>query len=185
MPDPDSQVTAAIIQHPRTDLIEGYEAWLDEIVPVCKSFNGHLGVTVIRPVPGITDVYTILLRFDTVEHLTAWFESTERRALLERVRPLLVEEEARSIHGGLDFWFTPPNANVRIPTRWKQALITWSAIFPLVLLVSLAVGRTLEAMSLTIPAAFRTLVTTGLVVLLMVYIVMPRYTGLVRSWLYR
>ena len=77
--DSNYNATAVIIQHPRADRLTEYEAWLPEIVPVCKSFLGHLGVTIIRLVAGITEEYTFLLRFDTTEHLTTWFESSERR----------------------------------------------------------------------------------------------------------
>jgi antibiotic biosynthesis monooxygenase (ABM) superfamily enzyme len=39
------------------------------------------------------------------------------------------------IRTGLDFWFTPKNAPVKVPTAWKQWLVTWSAILPLSIVV--------------------------------------------------
>lgn len=181
----DQNATAVITHRIREDRRDDYEKWLQEIVPICKAQPGHLGVTIIRPVAGLTDSYTVLLRFDTADHLRAWLQSDARRGLVERARPIWADDESYRIQSGLDFWFTPPEAKVKIPTRWKQALVTWSAIYPAVMIVSLITARLLEAAGASLPLAIRTLFVTGIVVLLMVYVVMPKYTKLVHRWLFR
>jgi len=60
-------------------------------------------------------------------------ESDERERLIEKVQPLFVEADDFYISSGLDFWFTPACAKAKMPVRWKQYLITWSAIYPLAL----------------------------------------------------
>ncbi|MCA9500225.1 MAG: hypothetical protein KC588_13625 [Nitrospira sp.] len=43
---------------------EGYDAWLNEIGPLCRGYPGHLDLQIIRPVPGLTVTYTVIIRFD-------------------------------------------------------------------------------------------------------------------------
>ncbi len=161
-----------------------YEAWLAEISPVARDFPGYLDLHRVVPVPGLTNTYTIILRFDSEDKLRNWMYSPERVALIEKVSPLLVTDDDFHIQSGLDFWFTPQGAKAQLPTRWKQFLITWSAIFPLVLLVPLAVVPILKALGLPGNHYLNTLVVTGIICSLMVYAIMPRYTRLVHRWLF-
>lgn len=162
-----------------------YEKWLDEIVPVCKTYPGHLGVIVIRPVPGATVAFTVVVRFDTRDHLLAWMESKDRKELLEKANLLLVEGETFYVRSGLDFWFAPEGAKAALPKRWKQFLITWSAIFPLVLTAFSAVDAVLHKFAIPENRYIKILCVTFIVVALMVYVVMPRYTKLVHRWLFK
>lgn len=161
-----------------------YERWLTEITPLCQASPGHLDVQVIRPIAGLTNTYTVVIRFDREDHLRNWMGSEARRRLIERVRPYLVADDNYTIRSGLDFWFMPAGAGTKVPVRWKQFLITWSAIYPLVLGVSLALLPLLLRAGLPDNFYLKTLLATGLVVLLMTYVVMPRYTRLVRHWLF-
>jgi antibiotic biosynthesis monooxygenase (ABM) superfamily enzyme len=45
---------------------------------------------------------------------------------------LLVTGDDFFVSSGLDFWFTPAGAKAKVPVRWKQFLVTWSEIYPLV-----------------------------------------------------
>jgi hypothetical protein len=71
-----------------------------------------------------------------------------------------------------------------VPARWRQYVVTWSAIYPLVLGVPLVVTPVLQLLGLPDNHYLTTLVVTGAVVFLMVYVVMPRYTKLIRRWLF-
>jgi antibiotic biosynthesis monooxygenase (ABM) superfamily enzyme len=62
--------------------------------------------------------------------------------------------------------------------------MTWSAIYPLVLGVPLAVVPVLNKLGVPNTPPLHTLAVTGVVVFLMVYVVMPRYTRLMQRWLY-
>jgi len=62
--------------------------------------------------------------------------------------------------------------------------VTWSAIYPLVLLAFPAVELALQQLAIPDNRYFRTLIVTCVVVLLMVYVVMPRYTKAVHRWLF-
>jgi uncharacterized protein len=181
---PDQGATVVITHRIRDGQQAAYDAWLEEIGPICRSSGGLLDSQTIRPIPGITATYTVILRFDTSANLERWMVSPERRQLIEKVRPLLAQDDDFFIRSGLDFWFTPEGARARVPVRWKQFLITWSAIYPLVLGVLLAVPPVLRQLGIPQDHYFDTLVVTASVVFLMVYLVMPRYTKLVQRWLF-
>lgn len=161
-----------------------YEYWLAEIAPLCKASPGHLDWHIVRPIAGLTETYTVIIRFDTEAHLRQWMESPERARLIEKVRPLFVADDDFFVSSGLDFWFTPAGARAQVPVRWKQFLITWSAIFPLVFFIPWLVTSLLQAFGIPHNRLVDTFVVTGLVVFLMVYVVMPRYTKLVKRWLF-
>lgn len=175
-----------IITHRVRDGKHGeYDTWLDEIGPKCRASVGHLDWQIIRPIAGLSSTYTVVIRFDTREHLENWMDSPERRQLIEKARPLLAKDDDFFVRSGLDFWFTPEGAKAKIPTRWKQFLVTWSAIYPLVLGIPLVMLPLLHQLGMPQNRYVDTLLVTGTVVSLMVYVVMPRYTRLIQRWLFR
>ena len=179
---PNHGATAVITHRIRPGMEAAYEAHVDEIKPVAASAPGYLDLQWIRPVPGLTDIYTIILRFDTEEHLKAWMGSAARTRWIERAAPLFAAGDDFFLTSGLDFWFAPKGAT-RIPARWKQFLISWSAIFPLVLGMTFVVKWMLGILNIPKNLLLTNLAVTGLVVFLMIYAVMPRYTKLVKRWL--
>jgi hypothetical protein len=182
--DGAQNATVVITHRVREGCEEMYQKWLDEIVPRSKTYPGHLGVMIVRPVPGATSTFTVVIRFDTENHLRAWMGSDERKRLIEKVKPCLADDDQFLVRSGLDFWFTPQGAKAKLPTRWKQFLVTWSAIFPLVLLAFPTVELVMQQLGIPPNRYLRTLIVTCVVVLLMVYVVMPRYTKAVHRWLF-
>ncbi len=176
--------TVVITHRVRAERHADYERWLDEIAPLCKAAPGHLDWHIVRPIAGLTETFTVVIRFDTTEHLKAWMDSAERKRLIERAEPFFVTGDDFFISSGLDFWFAPAGAKAKIPVRWKQYLVTWSAIYPLALGVPLVVVPALRQVGAPDNPLLVTLVVTGVVVYLMVYVVMPRYTRWVQRWLF-
>ena len=180
--DLDKAVTTVILHRPLADAVGRYEDWLKEIVPAAQRFAGHQGVNVIRP-HGSSDAYTIVLHFDTVEHLRAWLDSDVRSQLIAKTRPFLRAEEHVDIKTGFEFWFTPPPGG-KPAKPYKQFLVTFSAIFPLTILVPWLlepVFAWLPTLGLPVVQPF---IIAALIVAVMTYVVMPRYTRLISRWLY-
>jgi antibiotic biosynthesis monooxygenase (ABM) superfamily enzyme len=177
--------TVVITNRVSTGKRREYEAWLEEIAPLCKASPGHLDWNIVRPIPGLTETYTVIIRFDTSEHLRAWIDSPVRERLIKKLQPLLAAADDFYISSGLDFWFTPSGAKAGVPVRWKQFLLTWSAIYPLAFAVPLIVLPALQRIGIPAWPPIAALTVTGVVVFLMVYIVMPRYTRLVQRWLFK
>lgn len=178
----DTPVTTIIRQRPRADAVARYEAWLKEIIPIAQSFTGHQGVNVIRPhTPAAA--YTIVLHFDTIANLRKWMDSDTRVRLVNEIKPHLREPEDVDIKTGFEFWFTPPPAG-KPAKPYKQFLITLSAIFPLTILVPWLLQPLFAIVPTLGLAGVRHLLIAAVIVALMVYVIMPRFTRLVSRWLF-
>jgi len=182
--DPQDIVTSIIVHDVEPDAVRQYNAWLADIRAACASFPGYLSTDVIRPV-GASREYATILRFADFKSLSAWMESDVRRRHIERMQPSLRKGDRYEIRTGLDFWFMPKNAPVKVPTAWKQWLVTWSAILPLSIVVPWAVVPVLAYLGFARDSFIDKAVVTAAIVFLMVYVVMPRYTRLVAQWLFR
>ena len=181
--DLDAPVTTVIHHRPLADAVGRYEDWLKEIASVAQQFAGHQGVNVIRP-HGAGDVYTIVLHFDTVEHLRKWLDSHVRLQLVRKIRPFLHSEENIDIKTGLEFWFTPPPGG-KPAKPYKQFLVTFSAILPLTILVPWLLQPLFARYpTLALPLISQFIVAAAIVGI-MTYVVMPHYTRLVARWLFR
>ncbi|WP_343521969.1 antibiotic biosynthesis monooxygenase [Pedobacter sp.] len=182
----ETQGASVVITH---HIIKGkqaeYEKWLDEIMPIAKNAEGFIDWQVVRPIPDLTFVYTVIIRFDTIGHLRSWMESDARRKLIEKAEALFTKKDNYEIKSGLDFLFYGENKGVKTPVRWKQYLATWSVIFPLSLVMQTVLLPFLRKLNIPANRYFDTLVSTGCLVFLVIFIVMPNYTKLIKKWLFK
>ena len=65
------------------------------------------------------------------------------------------------------------------PPKWKFAFMVWIAIYPSITLVQLVIGNQL----LSLPLPLRTLILTGILVPLMVYVLLPFLRKVLGNWL--
>jgi uncharacterized protein len=184
LPHPDELATLVIQHWVRAGLHDEYEQWLGRIMPVSQDYPGHLGANVIRPT-GTHQPYTIVVRFDTTAHLENWVGSERRRELVAEIAPLLKAPDQFEVHKGAAFWFTPAVAGGAPPVRWKQAVLTLAVIYPLTLLVPFVLDPLFRAIPLLGESPQRGLIVTMLMVLLVVYLIMPRMTRWLAVWLTR
>lgn len=175
------QVTAVISHVVRPGREQGYEEWFHGIAAAAHKFKGHLGVNVIRPRDHAHLEYVAIVRFDHYNSLKHWLESDVRREWLERLQPLIEKPEAVQTLTGLETWFTLSDKPLKAPPpRYKMALITWLGVF-----ITLAILTRLLAPLLSgLPVLLNQLITTGLVVAFLTYLIMPRLTRLFQWWLY-
>ena len=139
-----SAVTSVIRHTVRAGSESRYEAWFREVTAIAQTFPGHRGVDFIRPLKG-SRTYTIVLHFDTGEHLGLWLSSDARKRLIAEIEPYLEGGDQVEIKTGLEFWFTPPDSEQKRAKTYKQFLITWSVIFPLTILVPWALHPLFQA----------------------------------------
>jgi antibiotic biosynthesis monooxygenase (ABM) superfamily enzyme len=100
MTDNSQHVTAVITHCVRSGREAGYEAWIKGIAADARQFEGHLGVNILRPQPGTTSDYVIVLRFDSCPHLDSWLHSEVRKGWIDRVQPLIQAQESVQILTG-------------------------------------------------------------------------------------
>jgi antibiotic biosynthesis monooxygenase (ABM) superfamily enzyme len=157
-----------------------FEALMDGMTEAARNFPGHLSCYQIKPGGG-DRTYHALFAFDDKARLQAWLDSPERASWLERIAAVTFGDNSTRILCGLEGWFALPSQEVKAPPpRYKMALLAWSGIFPLVLVLTTVVGPVLRPIS----TVFSVLVITFLVVVLMTWAVMPLLTRLLAWWLY-
>jgi antibiotic biosynthesis monooxygenase (ABM) superfamily enzyme len=177
-----SESVAFVITHKvREGQEPRYEAWLGEILGAVSAAPGYLGREVFRP-PRRTTNYTTILRFGSKAALDAWAESDARRAFVDRVRDLLEHGDVHEIQTGIDFWFTPEG--VKAPKPWKQFLLILSAVYPLSLIIPVVFGPLFVAAPALGHPLVRGLLIAGTLAALLTFVILPRYTRLVKLWLY-
>jgi antibiotic biosynthesis monooxygenase (ABM) superfamily enzyme len=178
-----SAVTSVIRHTVRARSENRYEAWFREVTAIAQTFTGHRGVDFIRPPKG-SRTYTVVLRFDTSEHLKRWLSSDARKRLIAEIEPYLKGGDQVEVRTGLEFWFTPPDSEQHAKT-YKQFLIAWSVIFPLTIFVPWVLHPLFQTVPFLGLPGINSLLISAIIVGLMTYVIMPRYTRMAATWLYR
>jgi antibiotic biosynthesis monooxygenase (ABM) superfamily enzyme len=174
-------VTAVISHVVRPGREQGYEAWFHGIATDARSFNGHLGVSAIRPQDHTHPEYVVILKFDCYDNLKTWLESNERREWIERLQPLIDKPEDIQTLTGLEPWFTLTNKPIKSPPpRYKMVLVTWLGVFVTISILNFLLLPLLSGLT----PLLKSLIITGITVTLLTYLIMPRLTQLFRKWLY-
>ena len=178
--DPDP-ISIGITRHVKSDQVEAFEAWLDEIKAAAGAFDGYAGMDVVRPADAENPTYVIILRFDSYEHYTAWHESPERGEAVQRSLAMTTGDPSFEEAHGLEAWFTPPTSqgSAQRPARYKTAILTIIGLYPLIVGVGALVGAATD-----LATAISTLITVVVVSALATYLVMPWITRSARHWLY-
>lgn len=177
---------ASILIHHQVDPKQqaSYESWLATIIEVAAGFPGHQGVTILKPSQG-QQRYEIAVRFASQQAAERWLDSNERQQLIGKVAPLLQLPENVQIASGIDHWFQPINSPSPHPVRWKQWLITTLVICLLTMLIPPLLQLLFTAIPLLGLWGIRHLLTAGIIVGLVVYLVMPRLVPLLAGWLFK
>jgi uncharacterized protein len=159
-----------------------FEELLREVIAAARGFEGHLGVDVLRPEGG--GEYRIIFRYRGPDEHAAWMESDDRRRLVARIDELLDDPgggEVRSVEGWEGWFVEPGYAPPTPPRKWKMAVITLVALYPIVLLLVRGLRPLTEDWQLEVGL----LLTIGLSVPLMTWLVMPALTKRLGPWLRR
>ena len=175
------QVTAVIAHTVKPGRTKEYEQWLHDVSAVAQQFEGHSGVSFVRPQDFTNPEYAIILKFDCYKHLKQWLDSPERQRWLDKVKALIQKDETVQTLTGLETWFTLPGRLVQHPPkRYKMAILTSLSVF----VIAQLMGRLFGPMMQALPELLRSLILTTATVFLLTYLVMPRVTRLFYRWLY-
>ncbi|WP_277883970.1 hypothetical protein, partial [Nostoc sp. FACHB-888] len=122
-----------------------------------------------------------ILKFDCYGNLKTWLESDIRREWIERLQPLIEKPEDIQTLTGLETWFTLSDKPMMSPPpRYKMVLVSWLGVF----FTLPQLNRLLVPLLSGLPVLLNQLISTGLGVALLTYVIMPRLTQLFRKWLY-
>jgi antibiotic biosynthesis monooxygenase (ABM) superfamily enzyme len=122
------------------------------------------------------------MRFEDYDNLKAWQESRRRVELVEKSEEMTIGDPNFQEAHGLESWFTLPDRQTSVspPAKYKMAVLTVAAIYPLILLV----GAALSLPPQELPPLISTLIAVIVVGTSMTYFVMPWITRRFRFWLF-
>lgn len=177
--DPDPPVTVIREIRVKPGHESKFEALMAQLMTEAIRQPGHLGATVVRPqMEGHS--YRFIYKFDRRSNLESWHASGLRARLVAPIASL-VEWDRFDQYPGLETWFNlPPAPSGAAPPKWKTTLMSWAAIYPLVLAGSYA----MKALRIAAPLPVQVLILTAVVVPLVAYVVAPRLGLLLHRWLY-
>jgi antibiotic biosynthesis monooxygenase (ABM) superfamily enzyme len=154
-----------------------YEALVREMFGQMRASKGFLAADLLPPeAPGD---YQVVINFASEADLAAWDACPARAAIHARMREVAeAEPEYRSL-SGLEAWFAPAVVPASMhPPRARMAVVTWLGIFPTVSFFLYFVRPTCRGCP-SCPARL----LTGLIVMTMTWVVMPRLTRWMRGFL--
>ena len=175
-------VTVLITRRPHKSNQKEFEQALSNTIDAALEFPGHLGVTVLKP-QGDDNDYKIIVKFASRADYQRWCHSNEAAHWFEILNRLEDKPPNLEIMTGIETWFAVNSSTSRPmipPPRYKMAIVTWIAIFILIVIINLLFGSFLASL----PMLLRSFVLTVGLVGLMTYVVMPRMTRLFSWWLY-
>ena len=155
-----------------------FQTALREFFQTSFAHTGVRGAGMLVPPPGSTSPeFGILRTFADEQERDAFYASPMFKSFDERVRPLTEGETTHRELTGLEAWFRNPH---NPPPRWKMALLTFLAVWP----VSMAVPAALNPLiGGSIPNfLFAGAVALG-IVLVLTWVAMPVLVQLAKGWL--
>jgi len=175
-------VTAVILRSVKPGCMEEFEMWASGMTQVACNFQGFLGTHVIRPRDIFHPEYVIVVQFDNVNHLDTFMASKERAEYLKKSEKMTVGEMSIQEVHGFESFFSLPDHSKRspAPARYKMAVLTILALYPLLLLISTLIASIFHGL----PRSLLILFTLIVLVPIMTYFIMPWTTRLFRFWLY-
>jgi len=144
-------VSAVISTRIKAGQEDAYRRWEQKIAVVQAQAPGFQGYRFEEPVPGVQDDWLAILKFDSEEHLQAWFDSPERKKLVDESADFTDEYHTRIVRTGFDQWFQVGGAQDHSPAAWKQNMLVLMMLYPVVFLFSLIVAHPVLDMDLHLP----------------------------------
>lgn len=181
-PENPCPVTTLFARRVRRGHEAQYERWLEGVAEAAAAFEGYRGTTTLKPSgqapAGAHDEYLAMLHFDSAACRDRWLDSAEHRRWLRLLEAIPVEHEEVCTHSGLQRWFTRPSTPA--PADYKIAALILLGLYPLVLLLDVALGP----LTKQLPPALAALIGLLISVPAMVWIVLPLLSKLFARWLY-
>ncbi|WP_455353063.1 antibiotic biosynthesis monooxygenase [Streptomyces sp. SYSU K217416] len=178
VPADNGEVTLLFARQVEPGFEDAFEKWARGILDAAAAFPGHLGHGLFRPA---TDgaPWFLVHRFRDSAAYRRWQDSPERAEWFANCEGHRHTEIARRELTGMETWFAKPGTTRPAPPRWKMAISSGLAIFPISLLGNAVLGPYLSVL----PLVARTAVFTVLFSVLMTYVAMPGVSRLLRRWL--
>jgi len=182
-PDTPAPAVLKIVFHVPRGSREAFERTLREMNEAAENSPGRLGVDVLKPMTGSVgpDEWTVILRYRTEADLTAWRASRTARTTRARLDAMTVGAPQVERVDGLEAWFSlPDRRDAAPPPKWKMAIVSIMAIYPLIMLVQPLIGPFVRGF----PRWLTILIEMTLMSPIMTWILLPLLMRLMKTWLY-
>ncbi len=162
--------------------IHEYDKWIYKINQEIQSFNGFLGIDVIRPRSYTNLEFVIIIKFETYDYLKVWLESPIRIEWLRKSNEWVEAESHIEQPNRNEMYFSFPNYHPEIyqPSYLKLVIMGIMAVYPLILFVNFLLAFILPE----VPHLIQLLFSVIFVSLLLNKPVLPSLTRLLDFWLY-
>lgn len=117
-------VTSVITTRVKAGQDSWFAEWQGRIGAAQQQFPGYVGQRVQAPIPGVNADWVAIIAFDTSEHLRAWTDSPERKALVSESAPYIERYDVRTANSA--FELVRPlrarrQATARLETKFDRA----------------------------------------------------------------
>lgn len=169
----------AVTRRVRSGHLADFERLLVDFSSRSLAEPGARGMHFLRPAPGSSSAeYGILHSFSSEAERDAFYRSPLYQQWLKDIAPLTEGEAFHRELSGLEAWFRHPGE--AIPPRWKMALLTWAAVWPVSMLVPAAMLPFVSPFLHPILAAG--VIAAGIVIVL-TWVAMPLLVKISHPWL--
>lgn len=138
-----------------------FAVWAEQMAVRARAFPGSLGAGVLHPGPDGGD-WQIVFRFVDGLALRLWERSPQRAVLLAEADEFVVSERVHRVVGVED-WFDMPTRSEPKRPLWHRIITDVMWVYPVAITASVFVAPVLARL----PVVERTLLTTGLITLVM------------------
>ena len=167
----------AITRRVRQGCEAEFQRLLREFFQASFARQSVLGATMLVPQPGSDSrQFGILRTFTNEQERDEFYDSPVFQAWEERCKPLTEGGWSYQPLHGLEAWF---RARGGPPPRWKMAVVTLLGVYPVSLLIGLALSPALRKL----PLPLNLFIVSVLVVSSLTWLVMPRLTHFFKPWL--
>ncbi|MFJ8162019.1 antibiotic biosynthesis monooxygenase [Streptomyces sp. NPDC096136] len=180
VPADNGEVSLLIARQVEPGYEEAFETWARGILETAARFPDHLGYGLFRPAAEGAPWF-LVHRFRDQEAFQRWQDSPERAEWFAHCEGHHHTEIARRELHGMETWFAKPGTTRPAPPRWKMAISSGLAIFPISLVGNAVLGPYLVDLG----SVLRTAVFAAVFSTLMTYAAMPAVSRLLRPWLTR
>ncbi|BDP42111.1 hypothetical protein DAETH_20800 [Deinococcus aetherius] len=173
-------VTLVVTEFVRSSRVREYEAWAADLHERLARQPGFVGVHVLRGQGGNLAEYVTLVRFASPEALGVWRASPEYASALRRLPEFTAGEVDYRESVGLEAWFDRPARPAAAPPFWKNVLLGFVGVYPLILLFTLLCRPLVQGWpwwAAILPSAL-------LATVFLNWPVLPLLSRLLRGWLY-
>ena len=178
---PGDPITVVRIHYVQQGCEARFETEFNRYLQEFTAIPGNLGLFIFRPGKYHDGVYRVVYKFASRTELDRWHTSPTYLEWIETEKKLTIAPPATKEITGLETWFTLPGQNVvKPPTKVRQAVVTWFAVLPVSIFISLATGPFLD----DAPFLIQKMVFVTLLVSLLTWVVMPVVSRIAAPFLY-